>query len=373
MGNVIVLVSISGEKSGWKRSVNKGYCSMQEKSHYSLIEPADPRWMDFTLTCSQANIFHHPSWLELMHECYGYLPFILVVLDEHGNIQAGLPLLKVNSPLTGRRWVSLPFSDYCNPLYRDESALEELTCQLIHTFQSNRLKRIEIRWKLPERAGIQQISEFVIHTIQLDPDPAKVSKRFKRTHLQNIHTAEERGVKVELGNQLEHLKVFYDLQLETRKRHGVPAQPWKYFELLWHHIVRAGMGFVLLAKKDDEYIAGMVYLGWGQTLIAKYAASREDRFNLRPNNLLFWEGIHWGCQNGFRVFDMGRTEVENGGLRNFKSRWGAVEEPLYYSTISSKPLKQSSNRLERILHSVIQRSPLWVCRLSGELFYRHVG
>jgi hypothetical protein len=346
---------------------------MQEQGHHILIEPSDPRWMEFIQTCPEANIFHHPGWMRLMHECYGYSGFILAIPDERGKIRAGLPFMKVDSPFTGHRWVSLPFSDYCRPLYQDEAALEELTCQLIHTFQSNHLKKMEVRWCLPPQPEIQQVAEFVLHTIRLDPDPAQVSKRFKRTHLQNIHTAEERGVKIEFGDQPEHLKAFFDLQLETRKRHGVPAQPWRYFELLWQHIVRPGIGFVLLAIKDDEYVAGTVYLGWGRTLIAKYAASREDRFNLRPNNLLFWEGIRWGCKNGFTVFDMGRTELKNAGLRNFKSRWGAVEEPLYYSILSSSPLKPSSGRLEHILHSIIQHSPLWICRISGELLYRHVG
>jgi len=346
---------------------------MQEQNQYILIEPSDSRWMDFIQTSQNANIFHHPAWMELMHECYGYSASVLALADADGSLRAGLPFMKVNSLLTGRRWVSLPFSDYCNPLYRDEAACEELTCQLVNIFQSHSVNKMEIRWHLAQRPEVQQASEFVLHTIQLDPDPAQVSKRFKRTHLQNIRTAEERGVKVEFGTQLQHLRAFYELQLETRKRHGVPAQPWKYFELLWRHIVKAGMGFVLLATKENETIAGMVYLGWGRTLIAKYAASREDRFNLRPNNLLFWEGIRWGCQNGFAVFDMGRTEVENTGLRNFKSRWGAVEEPLYYSILSSKQFHPSNGRLEHLLHAVIQHSPLWVCRLSGELLYRHVG
>lgn len=346
---------------------------MQEQDQYVLIEPSDPRWMDFIQTYPRTNIFHHPSWMELMQHCYGYSASILVILDEYGYIRAGVPIMKVNSLITGRRLVSLPFSDYCKPLYRDEEALEELTCQLIHFFQSTRLKKMEIRWNLPKRAEIQQVSEFVLHTIKLKPDPDQVSDCFKRTHLQNIHAAEERGVKVEFGDQLEHMKTFFDLQLETRKRHGIPAQPWKYFKLLWRHIVKAGMGFVLLAHKDGEYIAGMVYLGWGKTLTAKYAASREDRFNLRPNNLLFWEGMCWGCRNGYQVFDMGRCEVKNAGLRNFKSRWGAVEEPLYYSILSSEPLKPSSGRLEQFLHAVIQRSPLWTCRIVGELLYKHVG
>ena len=43
---------------------------------------------------------------------------------------------------------------------------------------------------------------------------------------------------------------------------------------------------------------------------------------------------------------MGRTELENEGLRNFKSRWGAVEEPLYYSIVSSKTYKPTNDRLE---------------------------
>ncbi len=353
--------------------MNKGRKTMDQESRSILLDPSDPRWMDFICARPDANIFHHPNWMALMHECYGYSGAVLAIPDASGNVRAGVPFMDVNSPLTGQRRVSLPFSDYCNPLTNDQAALEELTNALVAEYASGGAPKREVRWCLPPRTGIQQISEFVLHTIQLDPDPERVSKRFKRTHLQNIRTAQDRGVTVRFGDQLQDFRAFYDLQLETRKRHGVPAQPWKYFKLLWQHIARAGMGFTLLAEKDGEIIAGMVYLGWGRTLIAKYAGSREDRFNLRPNNLLFWEGIRWGCQHGFAVFDMGRTEVENAGLRNFKSRWGAVEEPLYYSILAPKPVQASNGRLERLLHSVIQRSPLWVCRLSGELLYRHVG
>ena len=232
---------------------------------------------------------------------------------------------------------------------------------------------MEIRWELPESPGIQTISGFVMNTLQLDTNPEQISKHFKRTHLQNIHTSEKRGVTVEFGDTLEHLKIFYNLQLQARKRHGVSAQSWKYFELLFHHIVKPGLGFVLLAQKDGEYIAGMVYLAWGKTLVAKYAASREDHLNLRPNNLLFWTGMRWGCQNDFTLFDMGRTELENTGLRNFKSRWGAVEKPLNYSIISSKPHLPMNGKLKSIMNVLISHSPLWVCRLSGKILYKHFG
>jgi hypothetical protein len=306
-----------------------------------------------------------------MSECYRYPSFILAIPDGSGKIRAGLPFMKVKSFLTGHRWVSLPFSDYCIPLYRENSDLEKLVESLVNISREKQTGKIEVRWKLPEHPGLHLNSEFVLHTIKLAPDSGQVAKQFKRTHLQNIRTAEERGVTVDFGDKLEHVKVFYQLQLETRKRHGVPSQPWKYFELLWENIIRPGLGFVLLAKNEGKYIAGMVYLCWGRTLIAKYAASLEDSFNLRPNNLLFWEGIRWGCQNGYQVFDMGRTEVENSGLRNFKCRWGAVEEPLFYSTFSPQASQPINGRVTGILHTLIKRSPLWVCKWSGEILYRH--
>jgi hypothetical protein len=346
---------------------------MQLQDRPVMLSPSDPRWLEFISSCSSTNIFHHPDWMELMHHCYGYSASVLAIFDTDGQICAGLPFMQIGNPLIGYRWVSLPFSDYCSPLSRDPAAAQKLYCQIVQIFQESHYHKMEVRWELPQCGEIQRVSQYVLHTIKLDPDPDQVARRVKRTHLQNIHTARERGVEVEFGNQLEHLKIFYRLQVETRKRHGAPAQPWKYFKLLCQDIIQTGKGFVLLARHEDEYIAGMVFLGWGNTLVAKYAASREDRFNLRPNNLLFWEGISWACKHGYTVFDMGRTELENTGLRTFKSRWGAVEQPLYYSVLSKKHYLPSNEKMMSILRLIIKSSPLWICQLIGELFYRYFG
>jgi len=84
-----------------------------------LMVPSDERWVAFVNSIPNANIFHHPAWIGLMAECYGYRPFVVALCDEKGEITAGLPLMEVNSWLTGRRWVSLPFTDHCHPLSSD--------------------------------------------------------------------------------------------------------------------------------------------------------------------------------------------------------------------------------------------------------------
>ena len=82
----------------------------------AYLDPlADPRWAAFVRCAPEADVFHHPAWLSLLHEHYRYPMQALCVL-EHGEIVAGLPLARVESRLTGRRLVAVPFSDRCVPL-----------------------------------------------------------------------------------------------------------------------------------------------------------------------------------------------------------------------------------------------------------------
>src|SRR5512136_1185762 len=120
---------------------------MQTQDQYITIPPSDLRWMDFIAECPTANIFHHPAWIKLMADCYGFPCTILVILGDNGQIRAGLPFMKINSFLTGRRWVSFPFSDYCLPLYRETSDLEDLTDALMSISSEKRNGKVEVRWK----------------------------------------------------------------------------------------------------------------------------------------------------------------------------------------------------------------------------------
>jgi CelD/BcsL family acetyltransferase involved in cellulose biosynthesis len=338
-----------------------------------FLDPLDDRWVAYASSKPQATIFHHPAWINLLAECYGYRPFVITVCNSAGKITAGLPMMEVNSRLTGRRWVSLPFTDYCIPLYDDRESLYELTRGLTKHFQEGVAPKIEVRWELPAHPAIHSYSDYVMHTLKLDSNAELVVKGFKRTHRQNIRTAEKRGVRIEWGDQPEHLQLFYGLQLETRQRKGVPVQPWRFFDLLVKRVLVQGLGFVLFAYKGDECLATGLFLHWQQTLTYKYAASSDFGQQYRPNNLLTWTAMRWGCENGHTTFDLGRADPSNAGLRRFKRGWGADESPLIYSRLSVAPPQSTNGRMMSVLQTVIRNSPAWVCRAAGELLYRHVG
>jgi CelD/BcsL family acetyltransferase involved in cellulose biosynthesis len=329
--------------------------------------------MRFVADNRSASAFHHPAWAELLSACYGYKCFAFVLMDDD-KVVAGLPFVEVGIRLTGRRWISLPFTDYCPPLAESDSALRALTEALIVQRHKEGIAAIEVRAPLPECEGVYTFSDAVIHTLALSSDPDAVFQTFKKTQVQQcIVKAERDGVTLQWGESKADLDVFYGLHLRTRRRVGTPVQPRRYFDLLWERLIESGLGFLLLAYQGNAPLAGAVFLAWNGTVIYKYSASDPVHWRLRPNNLLLWSAIKWGCEHGYHTFDFGRTDLDDEGLRAFKNGWGTKEYPLVYSVIADRSPRLSSGRLRKAMAAVIHRSPTWVCRLIGELFYKYAA
>jgi CelD/BcsL family acetyltransferase involved in cellulose biosynthesis len=337
----------------------------------TLSDASDPMWLAYVQGHPDATAFHHPRWLELLASTYGYRPLIVTIRDTRNSIVAGLPLLDVRSWLTGRRLISLPFTDYCPPLGRDASDLTELASALSAWRRSTGQPRLEIRGAMPQMHGLRSVPAAVRHLLTLEPDVQRVASRFRKRTTGAVHKAQRAGVEVTLSRSQDGMSAFYRLHWLTHRRLGVPVQPQRFFEQLWRSVIEPELGFVLLAHRAGQPIAGAVYLSWNRNLIEKYAASDHRHVQVRPNNLICATAIEWGCRNGYRTLDFGRTDFEHEGLRRFKSSWGAVELPLEYSYLGAEPRRQQGGYVRGALSKVIQVSPPIVCRALGEALYGH--
>jgi CelD/BcsL family acetyltransferase involved in cellulose biosynthesis len=319
-----------------------------------------------------ATAFHSPAWGQLLAECYGYHPMALAIQGEDGEIKSGIPIMEVRSWLTGRRWIALPFTDRCDALTRGSDWTERLCRFLCDLRNEHDVPHIEVRSLMSSKCSMHTEARHVQHLLDLDRDPEKILGRFHATRTRGkIAKAEREGVKVKWAVTAQDMDRFYDLHLRTRHRLGVPVQPHRLFRLLWQRIVDKGLGFVLLAYACDRPVAGGVFLAFNGTVTFKYAASDKSFWHLYPNNLLIWTAIRWACENGYHLFDMGRTAVGNAGLRSFKRGWGTTESSLTYSVLSENPPSHSSDRLMRVTGALLQRLPRCMCRLTGELLYPH--
>jgi CelD/BcsL family acetyltransferase involved in cellulose biosynthesis len=333
----------------------------------------DPHWLAFLQTQPDATVFHHPAWARVLAETYGFRPLVSVHADDDGTIAAGLPLLELGRSLRGRSFASLPYTDYCPPLATSQTSLTRLTRGLVEWRHTQNARQLAIHGALPTMPGVHCVSRAVRHVLPLGRTSEQLLTSLKGSAVARaIRKAQREGVQAELSRESGELDTFYALHLQTRRRLGVPVQPRRFLETLWKQVIRPGLGFVVLARLHGRPIAGALFLAWNGNLIYKFGASDQRYWELRPNNLVIWTALEWACQQGYRLLDLGRTDLENQGLRDFKSRWGAVELPLVYSYVAARPPGSLPRVLTWGVARLIQSSPPIVCRALGELLYGRV-
>jgi CelD/BcsL family acetyltransferase involved in cellulose biosynthesis len=341
----------------------------------SLIDPyTDGRWLDFLSGHPAATIFHHPQWIRSVQETYGYRPMCIGVFEEE-KLCGILPLLEVSSWITGSRAVCLPFSDACAPLLQNEEHRNRLGQYLSELLRLEKWKYVEIRGEFNDR-NFSPSAVFKVHQLSLQNTAEEVFKGFKKTQTQQrIQKAEREGVTTQHNSAAGTLDDFIRLNALTRKKHGLPPQPDKFFLSIYSNIIKRDLGFILTAHYRQRVIAAAMFFHFQKVIYYKYSASDQRYLNLRPNNLLLWSAIRWGCDNGYALFDFGRTEATNEGLLQFKRGWGAVESDLCYCRLQpggSQGVIHSPGLLARA-KPIFQRLPVPTLKLIGKIIYRHVG
>jgi CelD/BcsL family acetyltransferase involved in cellulose biosynthesis len=333
-----------------------------------LLDPrTDGRWREFVGRAPGATIFHHPAWLELLAAQYRFEIQACCLTDPDGRLVAGLPWARVESRLTGRRLVALPFSDACPPL-TDGATPDELAEAADDARRAAGLG-LEVRWRLDALGPAPH--RYWLHTLALDPNAEAVERRARGGIRRGAAKARREGLSFERRTDAAALDAFFALHVRTRRHQGAPTQPKRFIARLGR-LFEDGHGFVALVHAEHRCIAAAVFLRAGDHLTYKYGASDRSALSFRPNNLLFAEVIRWACENGCRELDFGRTDTDNEGLRQFKLGWGADELALHYTYAGMEP-PTGASPAERIAGHLIRHSPPLVGRLTGAALYRHLA
>ena len=313
------------------------------------------------------SFFHGAAWTRVLMETYAFSP---LWLEEKESL---LPLMEVNSWLTGRRGIGLPFTDVCEPLCESEVEFEALFRQAVELGRARGWKSIEFRGGRRFMGKAPASLSFYGHRLELTADERGMFEKMDGSTRQAVRKAEKNGVTVEVSQDEKAVLDFYGLQCLTRKRHGLPPQPLSFFLNIWRHILSQRQGIVALASSGGAKIAGAAFFILGGRAIYKYGASDLSHQHLRPNNLVMWEAMKRLARNGAMSLDLGRTSFTNAGLRRFKLNLGAIEERIEYLKydIQKDRFMQESDPAEGWHNWVFRRLPVFMSRGAGEMLYKH--
>lgn len=343
-------------------------------SEVRIIDPLKHEgWNNWVAERRESTIFHSSNWAKLLSETYRYRP-IYFMLSQMGVCKACLPIVEVNSFITGRRGVCLSFSDYCETIAESPEEFDLLLENVLEYGRTHGWRYVEFRGETNLRSE-KPHKVFANHTVELTNNEMVMLARLRKSTARNIQKAIKEGVVIETNTDLQGVLSFYRLHCLTRKRQGIPPQPKKYFLNLYKYVIAENLGFTALAHYGDRNIAGVVCLGFGENAIYKYGASDEEFQSLRANNLLFWEAIKRCAREGFRSFSLGRTDLDNEGLLAFKNGWGGSRTVLNYYRydFAASGFVCNRERNLEVYRNVLRKLPVNVLRMLGKLAYRHMG
>jgi CelD/BcsL family acetyltransferase involved in cellulose biosynthesis len=372
-----------------------------------IIDPlTDARWDELLLRHRRASVFHTRGWLSALQRTYRYNPVVYTTSAPGERLENGVVFCDVRSFITGRRLVSLPFSDHCDPLVNSPAEQADILAHVREHIGRMHCKYAEMRPLSAEEPktlaaiDLRPSEKFYLHMLSLDP-PLEVLLRdqHKDCIQRKVRRAEREGLSYEKGRSESSLRKFYQLLLRTRRRQGLPPQPLQWFR---HLIVSIGDQLTIrVASKGDRPVAAILTLSFKNTITYKYGCS-DERFNrLGGTPFLFWKTIQEAKDQGMSQLDLGRSELDNAGLLKFKERLGANRMELQYyclvptnvqagswqlaagSELPGKGLSAWRMAIAPKMVPVSRRTQFlrrFVCHIpdpilvaAGRLLYRHIG
>jgi len=361
-------------------------------------------WDSYVGNHPDASLFHRFGWREVIHRTYAHATYYLMASDEEPDaaapragearrsvesVRGVLPLVHLKHGIFGNCLVSLPFVDSGGILASCRKAEEILLSEAIKIGRATGAIRIELRHERP-LVSCNELSALCSDTSQ---DPLQIATRSDKVRmLLNLPDSSEmllKSFKSKLRSQIakplkegltsrtggvELLEDFYKVFLVNMRDLGSPVHSIK----LMRHVLSefSESSKIIVIYKAKEAVAAALVVGFEKMLRNPWASSLRKYASLSPNMLLYLRVLEYACDNGYQVFDFGRSSAGEGTYK-FKEQWGAVPAPLYwdYIFLDGKLPNLEGSEKERFEKATRywQKLPLVVTRVIGPSIRKHIS
>lgn len=341
----------------------------------------EARWEAFVLQHPDRTPYHLLAWREVTREGFGHDAHHLVARDAGGEVVGVLPLFLVRG-IFGSRLVSVPMRDRGGVLATTSAVAARLVAAAIDLARDLDVRYLEL--KSPQALAedivrahdLHVASQWVTTQVDLSRGRDALWKAFDKDAVRwTISRARREGVVVEQVEDEAGVRRFHDLFVRTRLHMGIPPFPLALFTSLWRHFVQRDRGQLLLVRRQQDWIGGLLSV-WAdhETFLPAYAAPQHQFRRLYPSESVFWTSMEWAIEHGFRTYDFGADSPRQTGLLWFKRKWTGVPRLVNYyywcadgvqppNFDSSSRAYTAARQAWRLLpHRVAQPVGAWVTR-----------
>ncbi len=332
-----------------------------------------PAWDRYVLQHQNATLFHQTAWKEVVEDAFSHKSMYILSEDEtSGRITGIFPLFQIKSLLFGNYVISTPFAELGGILADDEKIESQLLKYGMDISEKLNCDYLELRNK-------KEIPNLLTKTLyynfrrEISKDHDENLTAIPRKSRAVVRKGISNGLRSEMGHHL--FSEFYNMLALNFHRLGTPVFSRSYLEKLLKK-KELKTNILLVRTKELKTCAGVMTFFFKDQVIPYYAGSDVNLRHLGVNDFMYWELMKYGADNGYRIFDYGRSK-EGTGSFSFKKHWGFKPEPLAYQyhlvKIEELPNLSPANPKYQKKIEMWRKLPLWLTKIIGPIIAKDLA
>lgn len=290
-----------------------------------LLPGEDAKWDAFVKDHPSGTFFHLSGWRKVVEDTFRHEPIYLIA-ENRGEWLGVLPLFRVKSPFTGNNLISIPYAVYGGPLSAGDDVTESLMEEAQVIGRRLGVEYVELRDLKQVDPDVPGSDLYVTFRQELPADPAAVLPAIPKKARAEVRRARD---KFEFSCEIsDDLVSFYRLFVANKQRLGSPSLPYRWFRALREEF---GSRLVLhiVREPGGAPAAAVISFVMNDVLYAYYSGAARSKHKTGVNNFMYCSIMEWASEQGYRLFDFGRSRRETGPAA-FKKNMGFTATPLYY-------------------------------------------
>lgn len=211
--------------------------------------------------------------------------------------------------------------------YNDIKTNKEFLLNIEDVCKKKKIVKSQIWWpdnlgmhEIFYELGYKKIERYNMYMIDLGKKSNELWKSMASNKRKNVRKAIKKDLKIVMTQKCEDLQIFYDMLKKSAIRQHFVINPLLWFETILKNGERDKSSMIFLAKLEEKNLAGVFIAVHEKIVYALAAGSIPEGWNVRPNDLLHWRVMEWGCEHNFNKYYMGL--VSDPPPKKGSSAWG---------------------------------------------------
>jgi serine/alanine adding enzyme len=338
-----------------------------------LYQPHDAaRWNEYVRGSSSATLYHSLGWKGVIERSFNQRTYYWLAEDPSGTLKGIFPLVHLKSFLFGSFMVSLPYFNYGGICADDDATQSALLEAAIQHALDEDVDHLEMRHQAPMTIQLPFKTSKVSMRLELPGCADELWKALGTKVRNQVRRPEKEGMTARIG-KADELESFYTVFSKNMRDLGTPVYSRRFFRNILE--VFPESTWICTVYQGRVPVASGFLVGYKGILEIPWASSLAEYNRYSPNMLLYWTALKLACDNGFKIFDFGRSTLGEGTYR-FKEQWGGQPIPLYWyywvRDGGAVPDLNPGNPKYRTAIAIWKRLPVGLSKLIGPPIVRNL-